>query len=141
MRTSHLGYIDVITFNHVIVLLPTFSSFGGQRGFFKTLYCCSSRPLNQQNLANRTYICTISLIYPVTVQDKKDEGKQTMASDIVISLCVGLFEVFTFSSARAISLGRPICTSDTDGFPGHQPENISNNLLLKRPLCVLGITA
>lgn len=64
-----------------------------------------------------------------------------MVSVIVISLCAGLFEVFAFSSARAISLGRPICTSDTDGFPGHQPENISNNLLLKRPLCVLGATA
>lgn len=29
-----------------------------------------------------------------------------MVSVIVISLCAGLFEVFAFSSARAISLGR-----------------------------------
>lgn len=103
MRMSHLAYFDVITFYPVIVLLPTFPSFGGQRGFFKTIYCCSSRPLNQQNFANHTCVCTISQIYPVTVQVKKRRGK-TDDVHVVISLCAGLFEVFSFSSARLFLL-------------------------------------
>lgn len=71
-------------FTLFIVLLPTFSSFGGQRVFFSTLCGCFSRPLNQHNLVNRSCVCMISQSYPVMLQS---------------SVCAGLFEVFAFSSA------------------------------------------